>query len=99
MAAGSFHRLNTLAGNDEVAYIMPASPELVSGAPVVACPGAVTEGGAIGEYSVVGNGWSKDSKGAVALKYIIQNLTAKMDANGFAARSSARSASGPSTPT
>jgi hypothetical protein len=81
VAAGSFHRLNTLAENDEVAYIMPASPELVSGAPVVACPGAVTEGGAIGEYSVAGNGWSKDSKGAVALKYIIQNLTQKMDSN------------------
>ena len=75
LAAGSFNQLNTLAGNDEVAYIMPASPELVSGAPVVGCPGAVADGGSIGEYSVVGNGWSKDSKGAVALKYIIQNLT------------------------
>src|SRR5262245_51650140 len=81
LAAGPYSGLETLAGNDEVSYVMPASSELVSGAPLVGCPGGVTGGGSIGEYAVAGKGWSKDFGGVAALKYVIENLTSKMDAN------------------
>lgn len=79
LAAGSYYRLRNLAAHDEVSYILPASPELVSGAPVVGCPGAVTANGSVGEYVIATAGWSKDSTGGVELKYAIQNLTQKMD--------------------
>ena len=78
---GSFDRLRGLAANDEVQYIMPASPDLVAGTPLVACPGGITEAGPVGEYVLVGRGWSKDTTGAAAVQYFVQNVTEKVEAN------------------
>jgi len=78
---GAFDHLAGLAAHDEVAYVMEASPDLVSGAPMVGCSGAVTEAGSIGEYVAAGRGWPKDATGTVALKYVLQSLTEKMDPN------------------
>jgi Matrixin/Glucodextranase, domain B len=79
--SGSMGRLQDLAVFDEVAYLMPASPDLAAGNAVAGCAGAVTEAGPIGEYVLVGNGWSKNSSGKAALQYFIRNLTEKMDLN------------------
>ncbi|HXA48700.1 MAG TPA: matrixin family metalloprotease [Candidatus Acidoferrum sp.] len=77
--SGPLGRLENLAAFDDVAYLMPASPDLAAGNSVAGCAGAVTEAGPVGEYVLVGNGWSKDSSGKVALQYFIRNLTEKMD--------------------
>jgi hypothetical protein len=79
LVTGSPAGLSQLAADDEVAYIMPASADLIAGNPVIACGGAITEAGPIGEYVTVGRGWPKDAKGAVALGYFFQSLTPKLD--------------------
>ncbi|MDE3168412.1 MAG: hypothetical protein KGN36_21600, partial [Acidobacteriota bacterium] len=76
---GPRSRLPDLAAYDELAYVMPASPDLSAGAAAAGCAGAVTEAGPIGEYALAGPGWAKDASGKVALGYFIRNLTAKID--------------------
>ena len=71
-----------LAKSDSVAYILTASADLVSRAPVMGCGGPITEAGPVGEYVEVGRGWSRDSAGNVALQYVYQSLTEKLDAAG-----------------
>jgi hypothetical protein len=70
-----------VAALDEVAYIMPASADLVAGNPVMGCAGAVTEAGPVGDYVAVGSGWPPDSSGAVVLNYYFQSLTDKLSAD------------------
>ena len=77
--SGPLSRLQELAGFDEVAYLLPASPDLAAGNPVAGCAGAVTEAGPVGEYVLAGRGWPKDAAGKVALGYFIRNVTEKMD--------------------
>ncbi|MGA2266913.1 MAG: matrixin family metalloprotease [Bryobacteraceae bacterium] len=78
---GAYQAIWGLAAWDEVSYIMPASTDLLAGTPVMGCPGPLTEAGPIGDYVEVGNGWSKDPNGGVALKYYFETLTNKMDAS------------------
>lgn len=60
-----------MAGLDQVAYIFPASAELVSGHPVVPCMGAVTENGGMGQYiATYGSGWDGPGLGSAALNYV-----------------------------
>jgi hypothetical protein len=54
-----------LAEWDEVAYIFAASPDLINGALVVACPGGATEAALVAQYAQVGHGWSAGAQGAV----------------------------------
>jgi hypothetical protein len=82
---GPIDRVPELAAFDEVAYVMPASPDLAAGLPVAGCAGAMTEAGSIGEYALTGTGWSRDSSGSAAVRYFIRSLTGKLDAS--AARS------------
>jgi Matrixin/Glucodextranase, domain B len=79
LVSGSYAQLTRLAEADAVAYIMPASSDLVAGHAVGGCAGAVTEAGPVAEYAEVGTGWSKDSAGVVSLQYFFQSLTEKMD--------------------
>ena len=81
LVIGAYNAMWGLAAWNEVSYIMPASTDLLSGNPVMACPGPVTEAGPIGDYVEVGNGWSKDASKSVALKYFFETLTNKMDQN------------------
>ena len=80
LAIGAYNAIWGLAAWDEVSYIMPASTDLLAGNPVMACPGPLTEAGPIGEYVEVGNGWSKDASGSVALQYFFETLTNKIAA-------------------
>ena len=81
VVSGDWKRIGALAASDEVAYILPASPDLAVGISAAGCAGALTEAGPVGEYVLVGRGWPKDSSGSVALKYYIRSLTAKLDQN------------------
>jgi hypothetical protein len=78
LAAGPRGRLPQLDALDEVAYILPASADLVARHRVIACAGAILENGAAGQYVEVGRGWPKDANGAVALRYFFDSLTAKV---------------------
>jgi hypothetical protein len=80
LAIGPYNAIWGLAAWDQVSYIMPASTDLLAGNPVMACPGPLTEAGPIGDYVEVGNGWSKDASGSVALRYFFETLTDKIAA-------------------
>ena len=79
LVSGSYSQLARLAASDAVAYILPASVDLLTGAPVQGCGGALAEAGPIADYALVSAGWAKDSSGVVALQYYVQSLTEKMD--------------------
>jgi hypothetical protein len=79
LVVGGADRLEELAAADEVAYIMPASADLATGAPVLACAGALTQAGPIAEYVTVGSGWSANSSGIAALQYFFESVTTKLD--------------------
>jgi hypothetical protein len=80
LAIGPYNAIWGLAAWDQVSYILPASTDLLAGNPVMACPGPLTEAGPIGDYVEVGNGWSKDTSGSVALRYFFGTLTNKIAA-------------------
>jgi Matrixin/Glucodextranase, domain B len=80
VVTGAHRGIAALAEQDEVAYILPASPELAAGVPQAGCAGAATVVGPVGEYVLVSSGWAKDAAGKVALQYFIRSLTEKLDA-------------------
>ncbi|MCL5745995.1 MAG: matrixin family metalloprotease, partial [Acidobacteria bacterium] len=81
LVVGDLEAVAALAEWDEVAYVFPASVDLISGAPVVGCAGALTEAGLIGQYVSVGNGWSRDGSGEVEVGYSFGNLTSRLAAS------------------
>lgn len=71
--------LMRLAAQDEVAYVFPASRELVQGLPVIPCGSAVTENGMLAQYiATVGAGWDGAGLGSAALTYVWGAPTAKL---------------------
>jgi len=79
LIAGQYTALGPLALWDEVSYILPASDDLVSGAPVMACAGALTSAGPVGDYVLVGAGWPVNSSGVASLNYVFETLTGALD--------------------
>ncbi len=60
---------------DEVAYVFPAAPALLSGAPVYACPGPLTTYAPIGQYvATLGDGWDGAELGSANLGYYFGQL-------------------------
>ncbi|HWB86492.1 MAG TPA: matrixin family metalloprotease [Bryobacteraceae bacterium] len=80
LVTGDYSRVKKLAEADEVSYILPASADLISGAPVMACAGAMTEAGPVADYVLEGDGWPADSSGGVDVKYVFSSFTNKVDA-------------------
>ena len=73
---GTPARMRALAEWDEVAYVFPASRELIEGRPARACAGAVSEAGGIGQYvSRFGEGWDGPGRNAARLLYSFERLT------------------------
>lgn len=71
--------LADLAGLDEVAYIFPASQDLIQGNRVKACAGPLTAQGAVGQYITVGSGWGgAGTDGVVELEYFFAQMSAKL---------------------
>jgi hypothetical protein len=80
LVTGSYDRLPELARADAVAYVLPASPALISGDPVVGCAGPMTEQGPLAPYVEAGNGWPHDG-GHTYLNYAFESLTPKIEEN------------------
>lgn len=72
--------LAQIAGFDEVAYIFPASNDLIQGNRVMACEGAEMAAGTVGQYVLVGNGWTGAGSGVVQLEYVFTQMSAKLPA-------------------
>ncbi|MBV8732194.1 MAG: matrixin family metalloprotease [Acidobacteriia bacterium] len=81
VALGPYRAIVELAASDEVAYIMPPSPAMLAGQPVIPCGGPVTSAGPVAEYVTQGSGWPPDASGAVTLSYTFETLTPKLDPN------------------
>jgi hypothetical protein len=78
LATGNLGRLEALAALDSVAYVLPASVDLIADAPTMACQGGVTDGGLIAEYAKIGTGWPKADSGTVSLQYFFESFTDKI---------------------
>lgn len=78
LVSGSFGALSRLATWDEVAYIFPASPELVNHVPVRACAGAVVQQTTVAQYSGPGYPWPVTN--GLTLGYFFSQLTDKLPA-------------------
>ena len=83
LAVATLPVLTQIAGFDEVAYIFPASSDLIQGNHVMACSGAEMTAGPVGQYVLVGNGWSgAGADGVVQLEYVFTQMSAKLPAAG-----------------
>jgi hypothetical protein len=78
LVTGAGESLPALAELDEMAYIIPASFELAAGESLFACPGALTENGLVGEFAVIGKGWSRDSSGTAWLQYFLTSIPTRL---------------------
>jgi hypothetical protein len=79
---GAVDQVAALAEWDELEYIFPASDDLVQGAPVASCAGALTTQGKVGQsVARVGDGWDGPGLGAANLAYAFQNVTNRLDAD------------------
>ena len=80
VVVGAPSRIQRLAEWDEVAYVYPASEELVRGEPVVACGGALTDWGPIGQYvAFVGDGWDGPGRNATELRYWLAQMARRLE--------------------
>jgi hypothetical protein len=79
LVTGERAALTAIADYDEVAYIFPASPEMLAGKHMNACEGALSTGGAAAQYVTMGNGWAPNA-GSVVLNYAFTTLTTKVPA-------------------
>jgi len=66
-----------LAARDEVAYIFPADPAMLTGANIYSCAGMLTTSGPIAQYANVTHGWDLDSDNIAHLTYYFGSLTPK----------------------
>ena len=77
---GDMERAIRLAGMDEVAYVFPASEDLQSGTHVLACAGALTSNGVIGQNASGVSSWNGASIAPATLGYSFGALTNRLPA-------------------
>ncbi|HTM47439.1 MAG TPA: matrixin family metalloprotease [Bryobacteraceae bacterium] len=77
LVQGPLDQVTRLADWDEVAYIFPASRELIHGDAVIACAGALTEEGPVAQYVAMSPGWLRTGAAgtAVGLQYFFGAMT------------------------
>jgi len=80
VVTGSATVLQALAAHDEVAYIFPADPALLTDSGFSACAGMLTTSGPVAQYSNLVHGWDTDADGAVHLGYVFASLTTRVPA-------------------
>ena len=84
IASITFDKLLALAAHDEVAYIFPADPGLLSsnstGNELMPCAGMLTLAGPIAQYANIVHGWDLDSDNIAHLGYIFGAPTTKLTA-------------------
>jgi hypothetical protein len=72
---GTLESAARMAEWDEVAYVFPASPALLSSAPVYSCPGPLTTVAPTGQYvATLGDGWDGAELGSANLGYYFGQL-------------------------
>lgn len=72
--------LAALTALDEVAYVFPASRELIQGIPAPFYVGALTTNGPTGQsIPTFGNGWDGPGLGSAALTYVFSHVTTQLD--------------------
>jgi len=72
--------LQALAAHDEVAYIFPADPALLTDSSFSACAGMLTLAGPIAQYSNLVHGWDLNADHVAHLGYVFGSLTTKVPA-------------------
>ena len=72
--------LQALAQHDEVAYIFPADPALLTDSGFSACAGMLTLAGPIAQYANLVHGWDLDADGVAHLGYFFGSLTTNVPA-------------------
>ena len=81
----TFDKLLALAAHDEVAYIFPADPGLLSstatGNDLMPCAGMLTLAGPIAQYANIVHGWDLNSDNIANLGYIFGTPTTKLPAS------------------
>lgn len=77
LARGTLEQFTALAGRDEVAYIYPASGELMARTPVAACLGGGVDGlpAAASLVTTFGEGWDGPGQGGAILGFYIGSVT------------------------
>src|SRR5277367_4682686 len=78
LVLASKDQLADLAAWDEVAYIFPASTDLVNGQALMPCAGALSNGIAVAQYVKVGTGWTGEGMTGLLLNYVFSQLTTKL---------------------
>ena len=76
----SFEKLRMLARHDEVAYIFPADPALLTENNLVPCAGMLTLSGPIATYANLVQGWDMTSDHVAHLGYAFGALTPRLPA-------------------
>jgi len=72
--------LSRLASWDEVAYIFPAAPELVSHRPVHACGGAIVQAAAVAQNAGSAYSWPVTGTSGIVLSYVFSQVTEQLPA-------------------
>lgn len=74
---GTVDQVRQLADWDEVSYIFPAAPELVQGAPVHGCAGALTSAGPVAQAVPLVGAWAGTEGGSANLNYAFVAVTSQ----------------------
>lgn len=69
-----------LSERDEVAYMFPADPALLSGVDMSSCAGMLTTVGAVAQYANITHGWDLDADHMAHLGYFFGTMTTKVPA-------------------
>jgi hypothetical protein len=80
IVTGTAEDLKALSAHDEVAYIFPADPGLLTDTDLMPCVGMLTASGAVGQYANIVHGWDLDADGAAHLGYVFGSITPKVPA-------------------
>ncbi len=82
LVGGDFGAVSSLAAWDEVAYVFPASPELLAGKHVYPCEGAAAaESTTTGQFGGTGYPWTVTGPNGLTLGYYFSQLTQELPAN------------------
>jgi hypothetical protein len=84
IAVGNISDLQALAEHDEVEYVFPADPAMLTGntfSSFNACAGMLTLSGPVAQFTNLIHGWDMDSDHVAHLSYVFQTLTTKQTAS------------------
>jgi hypothetical protein len=80
LASVPYGKLLAIAAHDEVAYIFPADPGLLTEGEMIPCVGMLTAAGPVGQYANIVHGWDLNSDNLAHLGYVFGTMTTKVPA-------------------